>query len=224
MEWGGWITSLGASLGTALASVPRGVRAGWQWLHPPPASLEEGIDGLRTVRDSIREREAALLRSVDVYRERAGACAARGDARDARLAIKLQLMHDQQLSMAQQTLVAIEAHIMALENAVMNRAVVSALQHGAIALGRPPDEDHVDDLLLTLEERNESTANIMRTLSCPDQDVADDAVEQELQRLCSRHLPEAPIHALTPTAHSTPPPSAQAEASACSPAALLSTG
>ena len=188
---GGWLRTIG----TAVSSIPQKLHAGWRWLRPLPASLEEGIGGLREVRDQIRAREAALLGSVDLYRVRAAACAARDDARGARLAIKLQLMHDRQLATAQQTLVAIEAHIMALENAVMNQAVVSALQHGAVALGRPPDEDHVDDLLLTLEEQSESTQNIMRTLSTAEGEVAEEAVEAELERLCAQKLPQAEAQA-----------------------------
>jgi hypothetical protein len=182
-----WVWTLGAA-------IPQGLRAGWHWLRPPPISLREGLAKLYSVRDQIRNQESALRMTLEEHRKKATQYAAANQPREAKLAIRLQLMHDNRISALQKTLVAIETHVMTLESACLNTAVVEALQHGSVALGTE-HEDRVDEVLQRLEEQSETTEHIMATIGMPDS-VEDAKVEAELERLYCLQLPVAPAAAL----------------------------
>lgn len=185
------------------------LRAGWHWLRPPPISLEDGLRQLHCVREQIRNQESSLRMTLEEHRRNAKQFAAANQPREAKLAIRLQLMHDGRIAALQKTLVAIETHIMTLESACLNTAVVEALQHGSSALG-VEHEDRVDEVLQRLEEQSETTEHIMATIGVPDS-VEDARVEAELARLYDAQLPDAPQTAL---------PAAQAKpAAAAAPAA-----
>ena len=191
-----------------LAGLAAAVRAGWRWLRPAPISLHDGLAKLRAVREQIRMQESTLRMTLVEHQRHAQQYAAANQPREAKLAIRLQLMHDSRIAALQKTLVAIETHIMTLESACLNTAVVEALQHGSVALGTE-HEDRVDEVLQRLEEQSETTESIMATIGVPDS-VEDAKVEAELARLYQHQLPEAPVQFVA---------SAQQRTSAAPPAA-----
>ena len=178
------------------------VRAGWHWLRPPPVSLEHGLQQLHRVRQQIRSQESSLRMTLEEHRKNARQFAQANQPREAKLAIRLQLMHDGRIAALQKTLVAIETHIMTLESACLNTAVVAALQQGSSALGIE-HEDKVDEVLQRLEEQSETTEHIMDTIGIPDC-VEDARVEAELARLYDAQLPQAPQSALPAPAAASP--------------------
>jgi hypothetical protein len=165
------------------SGVASAVVAGWRWLRPLPISLHDGLAKLHAVREQIRHQESSMRMTLDEHRTHAEQFAAAHQPREAKLAIRLQLMYDNRITALQKTLVAIEIHVMTLESACLNTAVVDALQHGSVALGTE-HEDRADELLQRLEEQSETTDSIMATIGMPDS-VEDAKVEAELARLCA---------------------------------------
>ena len=145
--------------------------------------------------------------TLEDHRKKARQFAAAQQPREAKLAIRLQLMHDNRITALQKTLVAIETHVMTLESACLNTAVVEALQHGSVALGTE-NEDRIHEMLQRLEEQSETTDDIMATIGMPDS-VEDAKVDAELARLCAAQLPLAPEGALAaPSEDVAAPPTA----------------
>ena len=121
--------------------------------------------------------------------------------------IRLRLLYDEQIRRTQRTLTAIESHLLAIQQALLNREVVVALHEGSRALGhRNQDEDMVDDVLEQLDEQHDQTRNIMSIIQENPPDVSeldDDAIENELQGMMDSEileeismLPEAPTGGL----------------------------
>lgn len=206
-------------IGGALAAAVSGVRwigtaamTGVMWMRTPgspPPTMEDTIQRLERVRESVNSREEALWQKMETHRKRAQEYAKQKKMREARMQIRLRLLYDEQIRRTQRTITAIESHLLAIQQALLNREVVVALHEGSRALGhRNEDEDMVDDVLEQLDEQHDQTRNIMSIIqeNPPDvSDLDDDAIENELQGMMAEEKieemeewPEAP-HRELPT-------------------------
>ena len=160
----------------------------------PPPTMEETITRLERVREQVNTREEALWAKMEVHRDRAQQYAKEQKMREGSMQIRLRLLYDEQIRRTQRTLTAIESHLLAIQQALLNREVVVALHEGSRALGhRSHDEDLVDDVLEQLDEQHDQTRNIMNIIQehPPDvSDLDDDTVEQELQRMIAKPIEE----------------------------------
>jgi len=157
----------------------------WAAAPAPPLTMEETVTRLEAVQRDVSRRETELRDKIEEHRTKAGEYAAMpGRRREAKVQIRLKMLYDAQLQNTHRTLTAIASHLLAIEAAVLNRQVLSALHDGSRALGhRGTDEDAVEDLLDSLDEQHSTTASIMEIIQERPPDAAaldDDAVEQEL--------------------------------------------
>ena len=214
-----FLTNMDYLIGSALAVTVSGVRwigaaavSGVRWFGSPgspPPTMEDTIQRLERVRENVNSREEAMWQKMETHRKRAQDYAKQKKMREARMQIRLRLLYDEQIRRTQRTTTAIESHLLAIQQALLNREVVVALHEGSRALGhRNEDEDMVDDVLEQLDEQHDQTRNIMSIIqeNPPDvSDLDDDTIENELQGMMESEilqemtmLPEAPTGGLTP--------------------------
>ncbi len=211
---GATIGNAGVVIGTAIVN---GVSAGvsgitYLFSRPtePPPPMEETVARLERVRETVAGRERCLWERMENHRKRAADYAAEGKVREARMQIRLRMLYDGQILNTQRTLTAIESHLVAIQSAVLNREVFTALHEGSRALGhRGHDEDAVDEVLDALDEQHDQTRAIMDIIQENPPDAASvdaDAIETELAQLMEGAaltqqpellvLPEAPTDEL----------------------------
>jgi len=153
----------------------------------PQPTMEETIARLQRVRTQVNDREKDLWDKMEHHREQASVYAQKKQIREARMHIRLRLLYDGQILNTQKTTTAIESHLIAIQNAVMNREVFQALGEGSRALGiRGHDEDAVDEVIDRLDEQHDQTRVVMELLTENPPDAAavgDGDIESELKRL-----------------------------------------
>lgn len=116
--------------------------------------------------------------------------------RDARVHFGLKLLYDRQYLHTQETMSAIEAHIVSLEAMAVNRRVVRALRKGAAAATGGGDESelHADQAIDELAEQHETTQRIIDLLAQTSSNVAvDEDIDEQLHAwLSTQTSPPAP--------------------------------
>lgn len=155
---------------------------------PPPMTMEQTVKRLEGVQTSVSRRESDLRRKIEEHHERAKEYAQTpGRKREAMVQIRLKMLYETQLVNTHRTQTAIASHLLAIEQAVLNRQVLSALHDGSRALGHNNDtEDNVEDLLDNLEDQHASTASILEILQERPPDAAtldEDDIEQAFRDL-----------------------------------------
>ena len=127
--------------------------------------LENGLLQLKNARDAVNLREAQLRESVKEYSTRAMLFKKKKLIREAKVMVKLYMLYDLQVKHCQDTISAIESHIISLETAAINKQVCSALKDSSLVGGMDIiDEDILDNAVDRLSDRNESTGEFIRTL------------------------------------------------------------
>ena len=175
----------------------------------PTPTIEDTIQRLERAREQVNRREEALWDKMETHRTRAQEYAKQNKMREARNSIRLRLLYDEQIRRTQRTLTAVESHLLAIQQALLNRQVVVALHEGSRALGhRHENEDMVDDMLEQLDEQHDQTRNIMSIIQEHPPDVSeldDGAIENELQGMIEgeriremQAFPDCPTGALPP--------------------------
>ena len=157
--------------------------------------LQNGLLQLKNARDAVNLREAQLRESVKEYSTRAMLFKKKHLVREARVMVKLYMLYDLQVQHCQDTISAIESHIISLETAALNKQVCSALKDSSLVSGMDIiDEDVLDNAVDRLSDRNESTGEFIRTLgTTPGMvDLSDDDIESELNKLDLMALPDPP--------------------------------
>ena len=180
-------------LSAAISLLGRAANGALTWAYTafttqvPQPTMEETIARLERVRTHVNEREKALWQKMEFHRDQATAYATKKQVREARMHIRLRLLYDGQIRNTQKTSTAIESHLIAIQNAVMNREVFQALGEGSRALGiRGHDEDAVDEVIDRLDEQHDQTRAVMELLTenPPDAAALDESdIESELKRL-----------------------------------------
>tara|TARA_B110000090_G_scaffold82809_1_gene94257 strand:+ start:2147 stop:2824 length:678 start_codon:yes stop_codon:yes gene_type:complete len=155
------------------------------YIYPARLTLEESIEQLLSVRESVRTREHQLREDITQHERRARECVETTLIREARMSIKFKLIYEAQLDRVQRTLTALETHLLTLQNAVLNRQVFTVLRCGNRALS-PIDEDMAENVVEDLHDLQERTNDILQLLSVSDAvEADDDTVESELRRMQS---------------------------------------
>ena len=159
------------------------------------ARLQNGLLQLKNARDAVNLREAQLRESVKEYSTRAMLFKQKHLLREARVMVKLYMLYDLQVKHCQDTISAIESHIISLETAAINKQVCSALKDSSLVGGMDIiDEDILDNAVDRLSDRNESTGEFIRTLgTTPGMvDLSEDDIDSELNKLELMALPDPP--------------------------------
>nr|QFG75062.1 MAG: hypothetical protein [Megaviridae environmental sample] len=159
--------------------------------------LENGLLQLKNARDAVNLREAQLRESVKEYSTRAMLFKKKNLIREAKVMVKLYMLYDLQVKHCQDTISAIESHIISLETAAINKQVCAALKDSSMIEGVDIiDEDILDNAVDKLSDRNETTGEFIRALgNTPGLiDLTDEEIEAEMTKLDLAILPDTPTH------------------------------
>lgn len=146
---------------------------------------EEGIQKLRATLGRIQQREQTLRDEVEACAARVRGFLAKGNRREAMLALKRQKVYDAQLEGMQKMGTTVEAQILGLEATLVNADVYAAMKDGASALQsihRSVGLENVEHTLLDLQEHADHTAEVAQSLSMPVCNVFDALDDTELER------------------------------------------
>ena len=162
----------------------------WASRLPPPLTMEETVQRLEVVQTNVSRREEELRKKIEEHHTRAREYAQMsGRKREAVVQIRLKMLYETQLVNTHRTQTAIASHLLAIEQAVLNRQVLSALHDGSRALGHNNDtEDSVENLLDDLQDQHASTASILEIIQERPPDAAmldEDDIEREFRALSS---------------------------------------
>jgi paraquat-inducible protein B len=162
--------------------------------------LENGLLQLKNARDAVNLREAQLRESVKEYSTRAMLFKQKRLIREAKVMVKLYMLYDLQVKHCQDTISAIESHIISLETAAINKQVCAALKDSSLVEGvHIIDEDMLDNAVDKLSDRNETTGEFIRALgNTPGLvDLTDEDIEKELTKLEVQDMPDVPTHKIS---------------------------
>jgi hypothetical protein len=159
--------------------------------------LENGLLQLKNVRDAVNLREAQLRESAKEYCTRAMLFKKNNLIREAKVMVKIYMLYDLQVKHCQDTISAIESHIISLETAAINKQVCAALKDSSMIEGVDIiDEDILDNAVDKLSDRNETTGEFIRALgNTPGLvDLTDEEIEAEMTKLDLANLPNTPTY------------------------------
>lgn len=181
------VSAVASAVGTALWMAPRALVRAWQWTQPP--SIEDTLRDIAAVRDDVRSRLQASHRSAS---DEAAAALRATDDEQARVHVRLKLMHDAHSRVLQGTLLSLQEHLLSLETSAVHRDVVGALRSGAHAAQRQhvgstdATVDEAADSLAECRDTSEAVLDALRA-SGAQGDVQHDRVEAELSLIRERN-------------------------------------